>query len=45
MNTKSILKQLLDSFFFEIEFYVIILNCGIENPIHTNKFDGGFTFI
>ena len=31
MNTKSILKQLLDSFFLEIEFYIIILNCGIEN--------------
>ena len=39
MNTKPILKQLLDScFFLEIAFYVFVLNCGNWKPIHTNKF-------
>ena len=39
MNTKPILKQLLDSgFFFEIAFYVFVLNCGNWKPLHTNKF-------
>ena len=45
MNTKSILKQLLVSFFLEIAFYIIVLNCGNWKPLHTNKFDGGFKFI
>ena len=42
MNTKSILKQLLVSFFLEIAFYIIVLNCGNWKPLHANKFDGGF---
>jgi hypothetical protein len=41
MNTTSILKQLLDSCFLEIAFYVFVFNCGNLKPIHTNKFDGG----
>ena len=28
MGTRSILKQLLDSFFFEIAFYIVVSNCG-----------------
>ena len=39
MNTKPILKQLLDScFFLEIAFYVFVLNCGNWKPLHTTKF-------
>ena len=39
MNTKPILKQLLDScFFLEIAFYVFVFNCGNLKPLHTNKF-------
>ena len=45
MSTRSILKQLLDSFFFLIAFYVFVFNCGILNPLHTNKFYGGLKFI
>ena len=46
MNTKPILKQLLDSCcFLEIAFYVFVLNCGNWKPIYTNKFDGGLNFI
>ena len=37
MSTRSILKQLLDSFFFEIAFYVFVFNCGNWKPLHTNK--------
>ena len=45
MSTRSILKQLLDSFFFEIAFYVFVFNCGILNPLHRNKFYGSFKSI
>ena len=30
---------------FEIAFYVFVFNCGILNPLHTNKFYGGLKFI
>ena len=36
MSTRSILKQLLDSFFFEIAFYIFVFNCGNLKPLHTS---------
>jgi len=36
---------LLDSFFFEIAFYVFVFNCGNLKPLHTNKFYGGLKSI